>query len=487
MKKRKVVISSLFLISILFIGFKLSLNAQENIEVSKDTQAEINKNRAAGIFDLPDDKLEQNLMDDARYTGALGTMPEEKLLNISEINLDDKITSLEGMDYYINKGLLTNVWFFYSGSYYIKDFSPVMNLNNVEEFYIVYNPHITNLDCFAKTSFPKLEELYLINTNVTDISGLSTAYMPYIRSLDFKDNKIKSLKGIENLNIETLYVENNELEELTDFSKMTNLYQVSASGNGLTNLDGVQNSNIKNLNVVDNNITDISAVYNVPNLTALALEDNNVEDISVLEEIPSIQFLYLNDNNVSDLSPLEKNKSNYMELELENQHLSIDLGDFDDVSEIPNDVTLYLVDGTEIEVPYGLDVNDINDYKDYSYSTTFSHTGANYTYSGDLTVNFTYSKAAPKPLTPLDPSTPITPLTPVDPSNPITNDSGDIEDPDIPSGIIDSEKKDVVKSNKEVDNIVKKLIQTGKDNILLIIYIIILAISLRVLILIKKV
>ncbi len=462
MKKRNILISYLFLMCVVVIGLKINLNAQENIEISKETEAEIQNNRAAGIFDLPDDVLEQELMDYAKYSGALGTMPEDELLNIGVIEIGDDVTSLEGMDYYIEKGLLDNTYYFQVESVNISDYSPIMNWNSLTELYLVGSHLVTNLDCFANTTFDNLEDFYIIDTGITDISGLATTSMPNIVNLDFRENQIESLEGLESLNPKRIYAQNNQIESISSIDKMTNLNYLNLDKNKLTNLDGLENPSVARFSAKVNQINDISGIVDSKNLKNVVLDENEIEDISPLAELPILESINLNDNKIYDLSPLKNlgTSVSTFYIEANNQNITIDLGKFDDINNVPVEVKVILKDGTEVKVPYGLDVNDIVDYDDYSYTVSFNEDISRVYFNGNITVNFSYVQ--PIPLTPLDPSIPTTVDTVV-PSKPTV-------------------------SNKETQKTEgKKLIQTGTNKLVIILSILLVGlISLRLIILNKN-
>ncbi len=447
MKKRNILLILLFLLGLI----PLNLSAQEN--KSYDEQ-KIEYSRAAGLFDLPDDNLEKIIMDSVPYVGALGTMSEDELLKVDKIKVDDTVSELDGLDYYIQKGLLDNVYRFDSTSTKVVDFSPIMNWSSLQEIWISNSP-ITNLNCFANTTFDDLGKISIEKTTLNDISGLSSSNMPNLYEVRLPENKLTNLNGLNNKKtIETVTVYMNEINDISGLANLPELKTLTINQNKLTNLDALENdSNLRYIYADENEIEDISGIKNSPYLLDVTFFQNKISDISALEGHDYLTSVDISYNKVSDLSPLSKMSG---DIYAPGQMIDMDLGDFDNLSKIPLEAFVIQADGTKVSIDYGLDINDIKDYKEYSYSPISfdASVPGYYDFNGEITVKFDY--VAPTPLTPLDPSIPITipPSKPVDPIDPSTPDN------------IDTVGN---KNGKETKG--KKLIQTGKENFFIIVLI----------------
>ncbi len=424
MKKRNFLISSLVLLG--FVLMPLNLNAQEN---NSYEEQKIKESRAAGIFDIADDTLEQTFMDAAGYTGALGTMPETELSKVSAIyEYSGTVTTLDGLDYYISNGFLNSVSEIEIDGSSISDLSPLKGWTSVTD-------------------------LTIIDSNITDISALSS--MSSLGYLNLDNNQISDISSLGKLpNLYTIFLDNNNISDISSLGNTSGLVEISLENNNVSDISVLSNhTNLRSLNINNNQVSDISALTNLSNLEEFHGNDNLIEDVSPLANKPAMGLVEINNNKVYDLSPL----STVRGVMADNQNVEIDLGDFDDIEDIkllPNEISIFLKDGTEIKMPYGFDINDVVDYKDYSYTITFNQDAGGEKFNGTITVTFSY--LAPIPLTPLDPSIPITvpPVTPTDPTDP--------SNPSTP------DKVDVVDNKDEKETIGKKLIQTGKENFFII-------------------
>ncbi len=433
MKKSNILISSLVLLGVILMP--LNLNAQENKSYEEQ---KLEESRAGGKFDLADDTLEQAFMDAAGYSGALGTMDESELSKVSDFyEYSGTVTTLDGLDYYISNGSLNSVSSFEIDGSSISDISPLKGWTSVTE-------------------------LTIVDSNISDISVLST--MSSLEYINFDNNQISDISSLGKLpNLYNIFLDNNNISDISSLANATGLFYISLENNNISDISALSNTtHLRSLNINNNQVSDISALTNLSNLEEFHGNDNLIEDVSPLANKPSMGLVEIDNNKVYDLSPL----STVRGVMADNQNVEIDLGDFDDIEDIkllPTEISIFLKDGTEIKMPYGFDINDVVDYKDYSYTITFNQDAGGEKFNGTITVTFSY--LAPIPLTPLDPSIPITvpPVTPIDPSDPSVNVPVDPSNPSTP------DKIDVVDNKEEEQTIGKKLIQTGKENFFIIV------------------
>ncbi len=433
MKKRNVLISSLVLLGLILMP--LNINAQENKSYEEQ---KLEESRASGLFDITDDTLEQAFMDAAGYSGALGTMPETELSKVSDFyEYSGSVTTLDGLDYYISNGFLNSVSSFEIDGSSISDISPLKGWTSIAE-------------------------LTIVDSNISDISALST--MTSLEYVNFDNNQISDISPLGNIsNLNILFLDDNNISDISSLGNSNGLIELSLENNNISDISVLSNhTNMRSLYINNNQVSDISALTNLSKLEEFHANDNLIEDVSPLANKPAMGLVEIDNNKVYDLSPL----STVRGVMADNQNVEIDLGDFDDIEDIkllPTEISIFLKDGTEIKMPYGFDINDVVDYKDYSYTITFNQDAGGEKFNGTITVTFSY--LAPIPLTPLDPSIPITvpPVTPIDPSDPSVNVPVDPSNPSTP------DKIDVVDNKEEEQTIGKKLIQTGKENFFIIV------------------
>lgn len=104
----------------------------------------------------------------------------------------------------------------------------------------------------------------------SDIAKIASDNVAGGKQLNLANSKIKSLEGIEifaKYNLEWLYIDNNEIEDLTPVSKITSLTKLNASNNKIKNIDVVSNlTNLETVSFLNDDIEDFSVLDNIKNL-----------------------------------------------------------------------------------------------------------------------------------------------------------------------------------------------------------------------------
>ena len=153
-----------------------------------------------------------------------------------------------------------------------------------------------------------LEELKLINDNITDIKPLGTMSLEKLYILDLYNNKIKDISPLKDKNLDNLKqlnLQNNYISDITPLEqlKCVNLEILRLDHNqieDLTPLTQVKFKNLEKLTLNNNKIKDISVFRSVPfkKLKKLSLYSNNINDISVFKEniFKNLYSLWVYDN-----------------------------------------------------------------------------------------------------------------------------------------------------------------------------------------------
>lgn len=178
---------------------------------------------------------------------------------------------------------------------------------------------IVNLD--ALTGITLAQELFVINTDITDLTGLSNLVSvgyfsvgvnPGLNDLTGMDqlevadqlniyinSNMTSLNGAPNLISTTgIYLyENNALVDITELSDIQSVNLLSISGNALTNLEGLENiqtvtGDIFIANGILPNLNDLSSLSEVGGEIFL-LNQTQLTDISVFSSITSVDNLII--------------------------------------------------------------------------------------------------------------------------------------------------------------------------------------------------
>ena len=173
----------------------------------------------------------------------------------------------------------------------------------------------------------KLEELYLADTNISDIS--------YLFEMTYENEESRpcllNLKKFDYSNPSGATI------DLSNLLPFTNLVEIDLPGNSLYNISPIYDlTKLTKLNLANNNITDLSGLINIEyneqgepqvtkksNVQNLVLEKNSISDISVLTYITSLKQLNLKSNQIYNISPIEN--LSLSTLNLEKQKINMDI------------------------------------------------------------------------------------------------------------------------------------------------------------------
>ncbi|WP_099222977.1 immunoglobulin-like domain-containing protein [Listeria costaricensis] len=143
--------------------------------------------------------------------------------------------------------------------------------------------------------------------------------------LSCSDSGVTSLEGLQYAtNLDELAIENSDLSNvsLTPISNLKNLKKLYLNNDNLSDISAISGLvNLNQLYIVGNHITDLSPIQNMKELTNLDAINNDIEDISVLEDLPNIHAVYLLDNHVYDVSYL--NDKYVGTVDVENQTITM--------------------------------------------------------------------------------------------------------------------------------------------------------------------
>jgi len=112
-----------------------------------------------------------------------------------------------------------------------------------------------------------------------DLAGLT--------ELDASSRGITDLSGIENcLNLQSLYLGDNRISDITPLISLTGLKSLSLSMNLITNIDPLRNLvNLENLSLGSNRIWDLTPLSGLTKLRSLNLWANEISDITPLSSL----------------------------------------------------------------------------------------------------------------------------------------------------------------------------------------------------------
>jgi internalin A len=163
---------------------------------------------------------------------------------------------------------------------------------------------LTGIQCLVN-----LDTLVLANNVLEDISPLAgltnLTYLDLSNGMYISD--ISALAGLTKLT----YIElgSNSISDISPLAKLTNLTFLELLENSISDISPlVKLTNLTSLDLYYNNISDISPLSSLANLTELDLNYNSITDISALAALTNLTKLYLDENSITDISPLVANE-----------------------------------------------------------------------------------------------------------------------------------------------------------------------------------
>ncbi|MEO7587209.1 MAG: leucine-rich repeat domain-containing protein [Arachnia sp.] len=150
---------------------------------------------------------------------------------------------------------------------------------------------------------------------VTSVIPLKAAAS--ITDLDCSDSRVSNLTGLEHFtNLETLYLDLNQISNLAPLRSLKKLSDLTLSGNAVSDLTPLGSlTSLLNLDVSDNAITSVSALSSLKQLDVLFLDLNTIKDVTPLKGLTGLTMLSLWGNDVVDVAPLAKlTQLNYLML-----------------------------------------------------------------------------------------------------------------------------------------------------------------------------
>ena len=155
-----------------------------------------------------------------------------------------------------------------------------------------------------------LESLYLGNNEIEDVAPL--AGLARLSHLGLQGNRIDRVSPIAGMvGLRYLWLTDNPLTDLSalgEFRQLQGLYV----GNDDREVPGAsvlgELTNLRALTAVNLGIADLSALSGLTQLQILAVRDNPVADLSPLRDLPQLRSLDLAGTRVTDLSPLSDHR-----------------------------------------------------------------------------------------------------------------------------------------------------------------------------------
>ena len=234
---------------------------------------------------FPDANFLQALIDDGVDRNDDGIIQVSEAENEIRIDVARKgITSLEGIEYFVNLESLTCGF----NQLTELDLSSNINLDYVECW-------VNELTSLNVTKNIKLERLWCSSNNLT---SLDVSQNTVLGSLGCGGNKLTSIDVSQNLQLGFLNCETNEISEI-DVSNNLNITSLVCRGNNLTELDISNNLMLELLQCHQNDLTALDVSQNL-SLEKLSCQQNKLEAIDVSNNL-QLEFLRIESNHIREI------------------------------------------------------------------------------------------------------------------------------------------------------------------------------------------
>ena len=204
------------------------------------------------------------------------------------------IRSLKGLEHAVN---LTRIEL--SGNE-IVDLTPLSNMTKLEYIFVGNN----KIKCLEPLkNMHSLEMLVADNNYISDLSPLSE--LASLTNLKVSDNNISDLTPVAKIEqLGLLWVGNNNIKDISCLKDLQ-IGSLHLSGNPIENFDIISSYNyLMELMIDECDVEDISFLKNSNNLMYFSAIGNRISDISALSNKPMLMLLRLDDNKIKDISPI---------------------------------------------------------------------------------------------------------------------------------------------------------------------------------------
>ena len=148
-----------------------------------------------------------------------------------------------------------------------------------------------------------LTRLYMSGTNVVDLSPLRDSRG--LRIFEAANARLRDASVFETWALcGTVRVRGNAISDVSPFARMPRLVTLDLSHNQVSDVAPLAGTNIEELFLDFNQIRDISALSDLRSLVVLSLRGNRIVDIGALSALTRLQHLFLGGNGITDVSAL---------------------------------------------------------------------------------------------------------------------------------------------------------------------------------------
>ena len=148
------------------------------------------------------------------------------------------------------------------------------------------------------------------NITMSDIDKITSDDLPSGKQLNLAGKDITDLSGLElfaDKGIEWIYLDWNNISDMSVLGSFSTLTKISASGNQVSDISFLNTlNNLQNINFSNNNISNIDAISNLTNIKYLYLDNNQIQNISALSNLNSLREISIAGNQITDAGIITK-------------------------------------------------------------------------------------------------------------------------------------------------------------------------------------
>lgn len=148
------------------------------------------------------------------------------------------------------------------------------------------------------------------NITMSDIDTITSDELPSGKQLNLAGKNITDLSGLElftDKGLEWIYLDWNNISDMSVLSSFSTLTKISASGNQVSDISFLQNlQNLQNINFSNNNISNTNVLSNLANIKYLYLDNNQIQDITAIGNLSNLRELSIAGNEIINIDLLTK-------------------------------------------------------------------------------------------------------------------------------------------------------------------------------------
>ena len=167
----------------------------------------------------------------------------------------------------------------------------------------------SDIDKITSDDLPSGKQLNLAGKDITDLSGLELFADKGIEWIYLDWNNISDMSVLGKFSTLTkISASGNQVRDISFLNTLNNLQNINFSNNNISNIDAISNlTNIKYLYLDNNQIQNISALSNLNNLIEISIAGNQITDAGIITKLPFIENIDISRNNISSIANFSNN------------------------------------------------------------------------------------------------------------------------------------------------------------------------------------